>query len=308
MKNFSLIQHSGFTWINVTKPSEKDLRELQKRFDLFDEDIHECMPHTERPKFIKREHYYFIVLHFPRFNRENKRMEFTEVDFFLSPTFLITIHDNTLLPIEAFFKESKRLEKKEIPWFQDSAARILCELWHAIITDIFASMHHVTRDINEVDQRMLTETPTQGLLEEILRLKNNVVTFRRVMQAQRNVLDRLVMLSGRELGLSSLQWQITSLKEYVAEIWNTLETQKESINALHEMNESSITLRTNEVMKTLTVISVVTFPLTLLATVFAIRAPGTPFVESQLGFWIIFGLVIIGAVGMVVVFKRRRWL
>jgi magnesium transporter len=91
-------------------------------------------------------------------------------------------------------------------------------------------------------------------------------------------------------------------------VWSTLETQKESINALHETNESIINLRTNEVMKVLTGISVVTFPLTLLATVFAIRAPGTPFVQSALGFWIIFGLIIIGAVGMVVIFKKRKWL
>ena len=308
MKNLFLIQHNGFTWINVTKQSEKELCELEERFDLFDEDVRQCLPAIQRPKFVKREFYYFIVLHFPLFNRATKRIEFAEVDFFLSNTFLITVHNNTLLPIANFFKMCQRLAKNEIPAFQDSAARIILELLHTIIEDTFASIHHVTEDINEIDRQILAQTPTQGLLQEILRLKTNVVTFRRVIQGQRNVLDRLIMLSGRELALSTLQWQLTSLKEYMSEIWSTLETQKESINALHETNESGINLRTNEVMKMLTVISVVTFPLTLLATVLAIRAPGTPFVENQLGFWFIFGLVIIGAIGMVIVFKRRRWL
>ena len=308
MKYFSLIQQNGFTWINVTRQSEKELKELGTRFDLLLEDVEKCYPPFQRPKFLKRADYYFLILHFPVFNRETKHMEFTEVDCFLSSTFLITIHDGTLLPIDTFFKESKKLEKNEIPWFQDSAARILFELWHYITEDIFASLHHMTEDINAIDRRVFKETPTKQLLEEILRLKTNVVTFRRVMQGHRNILDRLVMLSGRELGLSSLQWQITSVKEYIGEVWSTLETQKESINALHETNESIINLRTNEVMKVLTGISVVTFPLTLLATVFAIRAPGTPFIESAVGFWIIFGLIIIGAIGMVVMFKRRKWL
>lgn len=308
MKNTSLIQHNGFTWINVVKQSEKELRDLQKRFDLFDEDIRQCLPPTQRPKFVKRDFYYFIVLHFPLFNRTTKRMEFTEVDFFLSNTFLITVHNNTLAPIAHFYKTCQHLAQEQIPAFQDSAARIILELLHVVVEDTFASVHHVAEDINEIDREVLAQTPTQGLLHEILRLKTNVVTFRRVIQGQRNVLDRLVMLSGRELALSALQWQLTSLKEYMNEIWSTLETQKESINALHETNESGINLRTGEVMKMLTIISVVTFPLTLLATVLAIRAPGTPFVESQLGFWIIFGLIVIGAMGMVIFFKKRRWL
>jgi Mg2+ and Co2+ transporter CorA len=61
-------------------------------------------------------------------------------------------------------------------------------------------------------------------------------------------------------------------------------------------------------MKTLTVISVVTFPLTLIATIFAIHAPGTPFIKHALGFWIIFGIILVGGTMMVVLFKKRRWL
>ena len=143
---------------------------------------------------------------------------------------------------------------------------------------------------------------------EILRLKTNIVSFHRTMQGHRTVLERLVMYGDHDLQLTSFQNYITTLREAVSEIWHIIESQKESINALHETNESLLSLRTNEVMKTLTIISVITFPLTLIATLFAIQAKDTPFVSMPHGFLIISGVMLIGAIVMVAVFKRKRWM
>jgi magnesium transporter len=173
---------------------------------------------------------------------------------------------------------------------------------------IFPSLLHINEDIDKVDAQLFKDSPGRRTAEEVLRLKTNIVTFRRTMQGHRTVLERFISSAGRELGLFSYQTYIFSLREFVNEIWHLLESQKESINALHETNESLINLHTNDVMKTLTIISVVTFPLTLVATIFAIHAPGTPFVTHQLGFWIIFSIIIAGAIGMVVLFKKRKWL
>ena len=112
------------------------------------------------------------------------------------------------------------------------------------------------------------------------------------------------MYSGRDLDLVSYQSYINSLREFTNEIWHMLESQKESINALHETNESLVNLRVGTVMKTLTIISVITFPLTLLATLFSIQAKNTPFVNTAGGFWIIFGLILLGAGFMVMMFKK----
>ena len=87
-----------------------------------------------------------------------------------------------------------------------------------------------------------------------------------------------------------------------------LESQKESINALHETNESLVSFRMNEVMKILTVISVITFPLTLFVAIFDSRALGNPIADMPGGFWIILSFVLWGALLMYAIFKRQRWL
>ncbi|HLD60553.1 MAG TPA: magnesium transporter CorA family protein [Patescibacteria group bacterium] len=300
--------HQGLLWVNVTRQNERELKEVQKRFGLLPADIKESLPPFQRPKIVKRADYYFMVLHFPVFDRETRRLGFTEVDFFLNANFLITVHDDKLLPIDEFFSECSKDANTRIKFFQGTMVGVLFELMQRLLEAIFPILLHVNDDINVVDKKLFAKMPGKEMAEEILRLKSNIVTFRRTMQGHKTVLDRLVLYAGRELNLASYQNYISSLREFTMEIWHMLESQKESINALHETNESILTLRTNEIMKTLTIISVITFPLTLVATLFAVHAQGTPFLEHSFGFWILFGLTILGALFMLVIFKKRRWI
>lgn len=307
MKHIYELENQGLLWVNVTKQGEKELQELQRRFGFEKVDILESMPPYQRPKIVKRDHYCFMVLHFPVFDRETRRLGYTEVDFFLGQNFLVTIHDNKLLPIDNLFSECKKNISSREQYFSVSAAHILLELLSRLLDSIFPILLHVNDDINLVDRKLFTKISGREMAEEILRLKTNVVTFRRTMQGHKTVLERLVMYYGRELNLNSFQNYLNSLREFTNEIWHMIESQRESIDALHEANESMLTLRTNNIMRILTVISVITFPLTLLATVFGIRTPANPFENLIGGFWVILSLMGVIAVVMFWVFKRKDW-
>jgi len=303
VKYLSEIQNKGLVWINVTKQEEGVLRALQKRFNFHEQEIQECLPKIQRTKFIKRADYYFMVLHFPVFNRKTKRLGLTEIDFFLNGSTLITVHDNSLL-----YKDCLRNSALKEKFFQGAATYLLFELLRRLLESIFPILLHVSDDIDSVDKKLFAETPDRAMIEEILRLKTNVVNFRRTMQGHRTVLEKLIVNGGRELNIVSHQSYVNTLREYTNEIWHTLESHKESVNSLHETNESLVGLRTNQIMRFLTIISVMTFPLTLVATLFAIRAPATPFINQSFGFWIISGLILSGAVSMAAIFKRKKWM
>lgn len=308
MQNINEVEHSGLLWTNVSKQTEKELSQIQKRFSLLDQDIKESLPPYQRAKIVKRAGYYFMVLHFPVFDRNTRRLGFTEVDFFLSANYLVTVHNGKLAILEQFFNECKKHSSVKKDYFSGTAVHILFELLSRMLDAIFPILLHVNEDINLVDKKLFTKISGQEMAEEILRLKTNIVTFRRTMQGHRTVLERLIMYSGRDLDLVAYQSYINNLREFTNEIWHMLESQKESINALHETNESIVSLRTNQVMKTLTVISVITFPLTLIATIFAIDANGRPLVDMPYGFWMICGLMFVGVLAMVIIFKRKKWL
>lgn len=308
MKNINEIQNNGLLWVNVTQSEEKVLRTLQKRFQFTDQEITESLPSFQRPKFVKRDSYYFLVLHFPVFDRKTRRLGFAEVDFFLNSSSLITVHNGSLAVIEEFFSSCQKKAELREKYFNGTSAHLFFELLNRLLESIFPILLHVNDDINAIDKILFTKTPDRKMAEEILRIKTNVVTFRRAMQGHKTVLEHLVRSGGRELDLQSYQTYINNARDHVTEIWHTLESQKESVDALHETNESVVSLRMNEIMKTLTVISVITFPLTLVATIFAIRAPGTPFVDNPFGFAIISIIIFIGAMLMLSVFKIKKWM
>ena len=308
MKNINEIQNNGLLWVNVTQPDEKVLRAVQKRFNLADQEIKESMPSFQRPKFIKRDGYYFMVLHFPVFDKKTRRLGFTEVDFFLNGQSLITVHDSSLPVIESFFNECQKDAGVRDMYFKGTAAQIFFELLSRLLASVFPILLHVNDDINSVNKILFTKVPDRKMAEEILRLKTNVVAFRRTMQGHKTVLDHLVGNGGRELDLQSYQGYINFAREHVNEIWHTLESQKESVDALHQTSESVVGLRMNEIMRTLTIISVITFPLTLVATLFSIKATGTPLISDAFGFWKVVGLVAAGALLMFLVFKKKKWM
>ena len=307
IKNIYQFENQGKLWVNVTKQGEKELRELQKRFGFNELDVKESLPPFQRPKIVKRENYYFMVLHFPVFDRETFRLGFTEVDFFLSQNYLVTVHDNKLLAIENMFNECKKNTSNSNKYFSGTAVHILFELLDRLFDSIFPILLHVNEDINLVDRKLFTKVSGRQITEEILRLKTNIVTFRRTMQGHRTVLERLLSYAGRELDMSSFQNYINSLREFTNEIWHILESQKESINALHETNESLLTLRTNNVMRVLTIISVLTFPLTLLAAILAVPTLGNPITHMPGGFWLVLVMMLLGATGMFTIFKKKDW-
>lgn len=307
MKNIYELEHQGLLWVNVTKQGEKELNEVQRRFGFEKVDILESMPPYQRSKIVKRANYCFMILHFPVFDRETGRLGYTEVDFFLSQNYLVTVHDNKLFPIDNLMVECRKNMASRGEFFSTSAAHILFELLSRLLDSVFPILLHVNDDINLVDRKLFTKISGREMAEEILRLKTNVVNFRRTMQGHKTVLERLIMYCGREYNLNIFQNYLNSLREFTNEIWHMIESQRESIDALHEANESMLTLRTNSIMRVLTVISVITFPLTLLATIFGIHTPANPFLDLVGGFWVIMSLMLIIAIIMYWNFKKRNW-
>ncbi|MDD5295233.1 MAG: CorA family divalent cation transporter, partial [Patescibacteria group bacterium] len=99
------------------------------------------------------------------------------------------------------------------------------------------------------------------------------------------------------------------LVEHSKRIWEFLENQKDMIEALHATNESLLNYQISDIMKTLTIFSVIVFPLTLLAAIFGMNTMGgMPFAETKNGFWIIIAIMLTGSLGMLAFFEKKKWL
>lgn len=304
--NISQIDKFNFSWVNVTKPAKKQLEEVQKRFGFLDVDMRDCLPPLQRPKLVERPGYLFMVLIFPVYNRSTGKIVSSEIDFFISGNYLITIHDNELVPLKDFYKECQ--ENKKTQNLFKNPAGLLVELLTRLLKYCYPMIIHIGQDIDNIEEKVF-EVHNSKATFEILRIKINIVEFRDGTDLHEGVIKKLISKSSRFMDTSKLDEYLQMLVEHTVEIKDRLQTYANTIDAIDSTHQSLINLRANQIMKNLQIFAVIVFPLTLLAAVFGMNiVGGMPFVGHAYGFWIILIIMLGGTFGMLWFFRLKKWL
>jgi len=138
-------------------------------------------------------------------------------------------------------------------------------------------------------------------------IKRDIIGFQRIIKPQELVLINLAKKS-EKFFKEEMHPYFNALINVFNRITNIVNTSEETIAILDSSNQSLLTTKTNDIIRVLTIFSVIVFPLTLLAGMFGMNTAYSPFVGSPYDFWIIVTLMIIGAIVMLGIFKAKKWL
>lgn len=293
-------------WINVTRPEKRELDYLAKEFKFHPLDLEDCASPAQRPKLDEYPHYLFLVLIFPLYNRKTGEIVPTEIDFFIGEKYLVTVHRSELFPFMQFFDECRRdlsLQKRVMA----SADQLLYEILERLLVHAFPMLDNISLDISRIQKEIFAGNERR-VVREILATKRNIVNFRRVMQAHKAIIRRVREKQSKFCKGRCVTVYFDNLVEHTKDIWDTLENEKNTIDALQETNESLISFQLNDIMKLLTIISVIMLPAGLVASLFSTNAEYTPIIGALGDFWILVGLMGFVALGMTAFFRKKKWL
>ncbi|MBI4093211.1 MAG: magnesium transporter CorA family protein [Candidatus Kerfeldbacteria bacterium] len=299
--------NSSLRWIDLQKPSEAELNALGEEFHFHPLDIADCKKPGQRQKVERYHDYAFLVLLFPVYNRQTRAIESGEVDFFVGPDFLITVHEGTLAPVRHLFQEfasDQAIRQQSV-----TSAALLHNIIDRLLVALYPMLDHVSLDIHTAEQQVFAGNEKR-MLREITLLRRNITDFRRIVQTHKNTLKRLVEILKLN-GLHGARETIPSFEDSIdrsKEVWDLLESYRESIDTLYETNESLMSYKLNDIMRTFTTMSVIIFFMTLVATLFAVRARGTPFLNNNFAFWILLAIVTLAGGAARQFFKKRQLL
>ncbi|MFH1173331.1 MAG: magnesium transporter CorA family protein [bacterium] len=306
-KNVKIIEAKDFEWVNIDRADLKGMDYLNQHFHFNELDLRDCPPPIQRPKLLERPNYLFVILLFPIYSRRKRTIETAEVDFFIGPNFLVTVHNGELELLNNFFQECQKFEGVRNKYLESNPANLIYELLNRLILYCFPMLNHIGMDIDNIE-RSIFDSQQKRMLSEILLIKQNIVSFRKSMQAHKNIIKKVIDEMPKHYRTDLLDPQFKSLVEYTKEIWDLLENYRETIDALQQTNESLISFRLNQIMKTLTIFSVIVFPLTLLSSIFGMNTPGIPWMNDSYGFWKVVIIMFIGMIIMLIFFKKKKWL
>lgn len=305
---FKTIVGAGFEWVHLARADEATTAELGRRYKFHELDLRDALPPLQRPKVVDRGEYLFVILLFPFFDRSTREVKISEVDFFVSRERIVTVnHDEAALPTLKDFME--KLEKDpgaRRAVMGDGLPIFFYRMLERLLEESFPMLVHVSRDI-DIIERALWQVANKKTVFEILRIRTNIVEFRRAVQWHKVVIEDLMEEGERILDMEATGEYWADLVVMTKEAWSFLETQRETINALHETHSSLLSFHTNEVMKTLTIVSVSLLPLALIMSMFGMNV-NVPFQDNPQGFWIIAGISVAVMATFLIIFKKKKWL
>lgn len=304
------IKTNQLTWVHVVRAREQEIQYLRERFQFHPLDLQDAASVNQRPKVDEYESYIFLILLFPYYQRAQRKILASEIDFFIGGNYLVTVGDGNNQVLDQFFDECIRSNILRDKYLTTSASFLLYECIHRLQENILPMLDHVAEDVSNIESSIFTGAERR-MVSEILLIKRNIVNFRRTMNAHKNTIKKLLDIRNKPFFVltQELRLYFDNIIDRTKEIWETIENQKETIDALQETNDALISFKLNEIMKRLTAISVSIFSATLVAAVFSSNfITSTPLIESRYGFWLFIGIIAAVITGNFYYYKRKRWL
>jgi len=302
------IKTKKLTWIHIEKPTRAEIEYLKKEYDFHPLDLEDCLVKVQRPQISEYAHYIFFILTFPAYNKNLREIESSEVDFFIGSKYLVTISDGRIPSLKNFFNEVKTNDYSRDKYLMGNhPVFLLYEILHRLQNYTIPMLDHITQEIEDIEKRKF-KGEKKKLVIEILHTKRNIVDFRRIMQAHKNIIKKLMNTNGKFFMHDKINIYFTNILDRTKDIWDILETLKENINTFQETNESLISHRLNDIMKTLTIVSVIMIPANLIASIFGMNARHAPVIGSFGDFYIIMAVIFTMVFGFMMYFRSKKWL
>jgi magnesium transporter len=303
--NVEVIERAGLRWINIERPGPVDRAWLEEHFEFHPLDYEDVGSRNQRPKIDEYPDYLFIVLHFPVFDASVGRLNAAELDIFIGEDFLITLPNTPIPPVEYLFERCRSSEELADTLFSKGPGYLLYKIVDDAFDYCFPMLRKMGNKLDRIEGEIF-EGRSEEVVRDISNAKQEIINFRKIIRPQRAVLRDLERTKQRYMA-DDMEIYFDDIVDASERIWDVLENYKEVVEALEDTNESVISHRVNDVLRVLTVFSVVLLPLTLIASIWGMNV-GVPGEGSTHAFWIIIAVMVGLLCGMLLFFRRRGWL
>ena len=292
---------AGVTWINMecfdNFGQVSRLAELFKIHPLTVEDILET---SQRPKTEEFDDYLFIT--FKAVN-PSSGLEFEHMSLVVTNDTVLTFQEK---PGDYFDGIRKRILNNAGRIRRMGADYLAYAIIDAVVDEYFIILDSLGSDIEEFEDRAVDEKD-EAFIDDIQDIKQKLLKVRRVIWPLRESLSLLMHLDSKRMG-TELEPFLKDLYDHIIQAAETVETYRELVAGIMEVNLSAASNRLNKVMKVLTIISTIFIPLTFIVGVYGMNFHFMPELEKPWAYPVVWGFMAAIALGMILFFKRRKWM
>ena len=295
----------SITWVDVLQPTQDEINQITNQYGIDPIIAHDLISPTPRTKTETNNTHVSTVLHFPA-QKHSHIEQRQEIDIVVSKNAVITVHYES---IDALEKLSKELEVENIVHKkkQTSAPGVLVALiLRTLYRSVWDELAFAEDSLGNIEKHIF-DGKEKEMVPAISEMSRQLIDFRKTLEFHD---DALVALqeTGSEVVGEKFGFTIAPAILEQQKLKDAIANHIELLAELRETNNSLLFTKQNEIMKVLTIMAFVTFPLSLLASIFGMNTHEIPIVGWPHDFWIIIGIMLVATIGMFFFFRHKKWL
>jgi magnesium transporter len=305
--NIGSVTRGNLVWLDIEKPTEREIEYLGQNYPFHPLDLDDCLSRIQRPKIdeYEDEGYLFLVFHFPVFHKEARVSTPSQVSIFLGADYLISLHHGDLKPLVKMFRDCELNERAREEYMGQSSSHLLYHILDRLVSYCFPMLNKIGANIEAIEDDVFTK-PVPKTVHEILVIKRDLVSFRRIMRPQIAVLDSL---EERKWAFfkDGMDVYFGDIGDHLDKIWDMLEDYRELVDNLSDASDRLTSHRVQEVMRVLAILAACATPFVIIAGIYGMNIP-LPLGDSSLGLPILIVIMLCTISLMLLIFRRKRWI
>lgn len=296
-----LLAQPGPKWIDVLHPTEEVMKQLGDRYGLHRLAIEDCLHLDQRPKLEEYPNHHFLVLQgFTSKNENVCELTLHEQHYFLGPDWLISVHE---LPFEGTEAVRQRVLLDPQTMMGRGLDFLLYLLADALVDRNFPILDRFNDELEDLESAIF-ENAQPEQLQRVFEMKRTLVTLRRVLSPQRDVLGLLARRGIPNVGERTALY-FRDVYDHLVRLYEQIDAGRDLLGNVMDGYLSMVANRTNDITKQLTIFSTIFLPLSFITGFF-----GQNFdLLSQKGF---FWLMLVSVIGLPVALlfwiKNKQWI
>lgn len=294
----------GFLWVSLESADESEINSiLGGLFGFHPLAIEDCLsPGYQVAKIDDFTDYIFLITHAIKTDEHLDSLTPLELDLFLGRNYLVTCYTDSEMPaVENTWRLLKRDDR-----ISKNGADFLCHtILDAIVDEYMPLIDQMESEVEWIEDSAM-EKPTPATLQRLLSLKHSIMSLRRIIAPQREVMNRLSRDEFSQIDTQSLIY-FRDIYDHLVRIQDLADIIRDIVSGALDIYLNSTSLRLNEIMKALTIVSTVFLPLSFITGAFGMNFLHIPGAQSINGFFITCAILVGLGVAMLLYFRKRHW-
>ncbi len=295
---------NSITWLDVVNPTQDEIHELIEECGIPREFAGDLSTMTPKTEVFSKKGFLKITLDFPIVKRTDINHPH-EVKFLVTKKHLITIRFEDMEAIHHFSKEYEVLSMLKGK-MKTAPETLFLTLLNRFYDATYVKLDYLESRLKDIEEEIFKEHE-EAMVYELSRVSRRLITFKQTIDAHEDALQKLggemLVAFGKnhEVTIATITHQYDIIKHRLHALISTL-------NDLRMTNDSVLETKQNGFMRVFTILAFITFPLTLLSSMFGMNTQNTPIVGNNFDFWIIVGIMISISIGFFIFFRYKKWL